>query len=253
MKRQHRTVIRAKRIIIPLLGGLLLAFGAENASARSVMDRCGASAQASPVRALAGLPGFFVLGMEECGLITGGDVRMVLNASRTRLTVNVIDNEYEARLGRIPPREVYELDVHNRVVRTNGAPFMPTPESRRELGGLSGLTTAPSAFPEGNWLVTSVKSRTDKFGPYMIGTGAIGQVDVYLQGSGEGSAAYLGRYMDIGYALHANTQPFEYSKSYGCLVLRQADLTRLAETLQRDRKENGKAMQTIRVKAYGDR
>lgn len=246
MDKQHR--VRLRRALIPLLGWLMLAVGAGNASALTVMERRGASAMAFPGEVPESPFACFALDGEDCSSIVGGDVRMVLNTSRTRLTVNVIDNEYEALLGRIPPKEVYEIDVHNRVVETTCAPFMPTGESRRQLGTTEGVMASAGFFPEGNWLVTGVKTRSDKYGPYMIGTGAVGEVDVYSQGLGEGEKIYLGRYKDLGYAIHSNTVPFEYSKSYGCLIVRQEDVARLADTLRRDKQENEKAVQTIRVR-----
>lgn len=248
MHQHHHTCIRLKRIVISLLSAFLIAAGTGTASAGSVTDLNGASIGAVPDQAMAILSGCVLLDIEECGMIDGGDVRMVLNAARTRLTVNVIDNEYEARLGRIPPKEVYEIDVHNRIVQTNDAPFMPTSASRKELGQTESLKASASPFPEGNWCVTGVKARNDKYGPYMIGTGAVGKVDVYLPGAREGEKTYVGTYTDTGYAIHSNTVPFEYSKSYGCLVARQGDVTKLANTLRRDKEENERAVQTIRVR-----
>jgi len=244
MDKQHRA--RLRRALIPLLGWLMLAVGAGNASALTVMERRGASAMAFPGEVPESPFACFALDGEDCSSIVGGDVRMVLNTSRTRLTVNVIDNEYEALLGRIPPKEVYEIDVHNRVVETTCAPFMPTGESRRQLGTTEGVMASAGFFPEGNWLVTGVKTRSDKYGPYMIGTGAVGG-GCLLPRSWEGEKIYLGRYKDLGYAIHSNTVPFEYSKSYGCLIVRQEDvaswLTRCEEQA-----ENEKAVQTIRVR-----
>lgn len=175
---------------------------------------------------------------------------MVLNSSRTKLTVNVIDNEYEARLGRIPPKEVFEVDVHNRIVDTRDAPFMPAPESKKATGSTPGLTSQPAEFPEGNWLITGMKVREDKYGPYMISTNAMGSVDVYAPDVTEGGKKYIGTYKDIGYTIHSNTIPFEYSKSYGCLIVRQEDVVRLADTLNRDRQENQRAVQTIRARPH---
>jgi hypothetical protein len=109
----------------------------------------------------------------------GGDVRMSLNPDRTKLIVNVIDNEYEARLGRIPPKQVLELDVHNRIVNTTNAPFMPATRDGRELAAAVSTTTKPSPFPEGYWTITAIKPRDDKYGPYFISTNAIGRVEVY--------------------------------------------------------------------------
>jgi len=252
MHTQHRgsagSRLRFTNIVFPLLGAILLLAGAETASAMSVKELGGASGRkqllsCSTLESL-GIP----LSLEECGKIVGGDVRMVLNAERTRLTVNVIDNEYEARLGRIPPKEVFQIDVHNRVVDTIDAPFMPTAESRNLTEWAGDLTSKPDLFPEGNWLVTGTRARNDRYGPYMIATGAIGQVEVYMQGADEGKKIYLGNYKDVGYAIHSNTIPFEYSKTYGCLVVRQEDLARLAGTLIKDLQENEKAVQTIRIR-----
>jgi len=239
---------RPANIAFPLLGALLLLAGVETASAMSATELRGAagSRQFHPLSAPP--PPVILLSLEECGAIRGGDVRMVLNAARTRLRVDVVDNEYEARLGRIPPKEVYEIDVHNRVVDTKKAPFMPTAESRRKTGGQGDLTSKPAEFPSGNWLVTGVKARADKYGPYMISTGAVGEVDVYANGNGKGEAVYVGSYKDVGYAIHSNTVPFEYSKTYGCLIARQTDLAKLAASLAKDREENAKAVQTIRVR-----
>lgn len=244
---------RLSNIVFPLLGALLLLAGVETASAMSVTGLRGASGCAQPSSYSALPPFATALSMEECGEIRGGDVRMVLNAARTRLKVNVVDNEYEARLGRIPPKEVYEIDVHNRVVETKSAPYMPTAEAKRQTSGAGGLTTRPGLFPEGNWLVTGLKARSDKYGPYMISTGAVGEVEVYMQGASEGEKIYLGSYKDSGYAIHSNTIPFEYSKTYGCLIARQQDLARLATTLNKDKQENAKAVQTIRVRNNHER
>jgi len=256
MHNQHQGGARFRacptNIAFPLLGALLLLAGVETASAMSVTELSGASGcrQLFPLSAL---PSFAIpLGVEECGRIRGGDVRMVLNTARTRLRVNVIDNEYEARLGRVPPKEVYEIDVHNRIVETRNAPFMPTAESRNQTRYISDLTSRPAQFPPGNWLVTGARVRTDKFGPYMISTRAVGEVEVYVKGSGEGDSFYIGNYKDTGYAIHSNTVPFEYSKTYGCLVARQEDLARLAATLARDRQEDAKAVQTIMVRDRDD-
>lgn len=183
------------------------------------------------------------LAEEESGRLSGGDTRMRLNAARTKLSVQVIDNEYEARLGRIPPVETYEIDVHNRVVDTRSAPFMPTPVSARVTSSLGKLTSVPAAFPEGYWTITAVTPREGKFGPSMISTNAVGIVDVYAD---EGSS-YVGSYSDTGYAIHANSNPFESSKSYGCLVARQEDIRKLESTLKADRKKNPRAVQKLLV------
>jgi hypothetical protein len=191
---------------------------------------------------------FREVGSEEAAQVRGGDVRMILDAVREKLTVKVIKNEYEGRIGRIPPLEVYEIDVHNRIVTTNDAPFMPTAASRRALGDISGYKASTSPFPEGLWQITSVKPRNDKYGPFMVMTEAVGTVRVYAPGGKEGEMLYVGDFNDTGYGIHSNTIPFEYSKTYGCIIAKQADLERLAKTLIKDRQENPKTVQTIRVR-----
>ena len=227
-----------KHFIIPLLVAAFIMAGMGNASASTWAVRDGASGFK-----LFGSP----LDLESCALIRGGDVRMVVNSERNSITVNVIDNEYEARLGRIPPKKVFHIDVHNRVVDTIKAPYMPTASAKKQLGNTSGFTSKPEVFPEGNWRITNVRTRNDKYGPYMIKTNATGMVDVYAPGVEEGRLNYIGRYPDTGYAIHSNTVPFENSKSYGCLIIKQADAEMLASILEADKKENPAAVQTIRV------
>ncbi|MEW6550050.1 MAG: hypothetical protein AB1407_11390 [Spirochaetota bacterium] len=197
-----------------------------------------------------GLEPLFVLlplDHEACAAVVGGDVRLVLDSSRSKLTVSVIDNEYEARLNRYPPREVYEIPVHNRVVDTTEAPFMPTKESAAQTAWAEGLVSRPSAFPEGYWAITAVKPRQDKYGPYMLSTNARGAVDVYMKVPESVGKIYIGTFSDTGYGIHSNTIPFEYSKTYGCLVAKQEDLARLAKTLQDDRKDDPASKQTLWV------
>lgn len=236
-----------KHFIIPLLAAAFIMAGMGNASASTRAVRDGASGFTAGSFAA----GFTLFGspldLESCAMIRGGDVRMVVNAERNMITVNVIDNEYEARLGRIPPKKVFQIDVHNRVVDTIKAPYMPTASAKKQLGDTSGFTSKPEAFPEGNWRITDVQKRADKYGPYMIKTNATGMVDVYVPGVEEGRLNYIGRYPDTGYAIHSNTVPFEYSKSYGCLIVKQADAEMLASILAEDKSENPKAVQTIRV------
>ncbi|HOR47870.1 MAG TPA: hypothetical protein PLS88_00610 [Rectinema sp.] len=184
---------------------------------------------------------------DESAAVTGGDVRMSLNQDRTKLKVNVIDNEYEARLGRIPPKEVFEIDVHNRVVDTQKAPFMPADAAGRKLASSGSVTSKPSQFPEGYWSITAVTPREDKYGPYMISTNAVGKVDTYVN-DGKGNYKASGVYKDTGYAVHSNTNPFDASKSYGCLIVKQDDLSRVAGVLKQDREENPKAVQKILVR-----
>lgn len=186
------------------------------------------------------------LSQNECATVVGGDVRMSLNRNRTKLTVNVIDNEYEARLGRIPPTEVLEFDVHNRIVDTTQAPFMPATSDGRALAASASATTRPSQFPDGYWSITAIKPRQDKYGPYMISTNAVGNVEVFVN-DGAGGYKPVGMYNDLGYALHANTNAFDVSKSYGCLVLKQEDIAALAAILKADKAENPKAAQKLLV------
>lgn len=180
---------------------------------------------------------------EESKALSGGDTRMKLNASRTKLTVQVIDNEYEARLGRIPPTQTYEIDVHNRVVNTKSAPFMPTARSAQVTAPLGALTSVPAPFPEGYWSITGSRAVDGKYGPYMISTNAVGVVDVYSKETSN----YVGSYTDQGYAIHANTNPFQSSKSYGCIVANQADIKKLEATLAADKARNKNARQKILV------
>ncbi len=186
------------------------------------------------------------LSQNECASVVGGDVRMSLNQARNRLKVNVIDNEYEARLGRIPPKQVVEFEVHNRVVNTTKAPFMPATSDGRALAASASITTRPSQFPEGYWSITAIKPRQDKYGPYMISTNAIGSVEAFVN-DGAGGYMPVGNYRDLGYALHANTNPFDVSKSYGCLIMKQEDLAALTGILKADKAENPKAVQKLLV------
>ena len=207
------------------------------------LSRGDASCASAPWSFVDGVP----LSQNECASVVGGDVRMSLNQARNRLKVNVIDNEYEARLGRIPPKEVLEFDVHNRVVDTTQAPFMPAGRDGRALAAAAAVTTRPSQFPEGYWSVTAVNPREDKYGPYMISTNAIGAVETFVN-DGAGGYMPVGTYRDLGYALHANTNPFNVSKTYGCMVLKQEDLATLATILRNDKAENPKAVQKVLVR-----
>ncbi|MEN6363948.1 MAG: hypothetical protein ABFC81_02645 [Rectinema sp.] len=184
----------------------------------------------------------------ECATIEGGDIRMVLNAAKNKLQVSVISNEYEARLGRIPPIETYEIDVHNRVVDTTLAPFIPTKKSRAQTSVLSGLTSKPEQFPEGYWEISGLRTTEGKYGPYTISTNAVGKVDVFSPNDSNGKGVYVGTCEDTGYALHSNSNPFGSSKSNGCLILKEDDCERLAIKLANDRMDDKNAKQTIRVK-----
>ena len=134
---------------------------------------------------------------------------------------------------------------------TRRAPFIPTSESRKQTSWAGSLLSQPEVFPEGYWNISGVSERKDKFGPYMISTNAQGMVDVFMRESDDKQPLYIGTYADTGYAIHANTNPFEYSKSYGCLVARQEDLERLAKTLKKDREDDKDSRQTLRISGRG--
>lgn len=176
----------------------------------------------------------FLAGMElsvsESALYTGGDVRMELDEARNRLKVKVYDNEYEARLGRIGPSEVFTVDAHNRIVETTEAPFYPVGSSAKVFEGVGGLTTKPVEFPAGSWNVTAVEERSGKYGPYMIKTDAVGEVQVYSGDSKVGMAT------DGGYAMHSNSNDFSISKSYGCVIMKEEGTRRVAQALIADEK-----------------
>lgn len=80
--------------------------------------------------------------------------------------------------GSIPPKEVYEIEVHNRVKETCEATFMGTAKSRQRLKAAGELKSSASPFPEGNWLVTEVKEKEGKYGPYMIDHRCPGEIKV---------------------------------------------------------------------------
>lgn len=193
-----------------------------------------------------------ILTQAECARIAGGDVKMRMNAARTNIHVNVIDNEYEARLGRIPPKESFDIEVHNRVMKTNRASYIPASDSRSYPGREDGLTTMPEPFPEGTWRIVRVRERTDKYGPFMIMTDAIGMVDVFRPAVAEGELELCGRFSDTAYGIHSNTIPFERSLTYGCVIARQEDLERLALVLAADRAENRNAVQLFSVDGFPD-
>jgi hypothetical protein len=230
-------------LLIPILGPARVAASARFSGAG---DRTGGLILAQG-ESLACLLQGKVVDANEAELVKGGDTRATLNASRTKLKVEVIDNEYEARLGRIAPKETYEIDVHNRVMQTKEAPFMPKPGTQGVAPSGPGVTCAPQPFPAGNWQITGERARGDKYGPYSVQTNAVGHVDVYGPVGPEGRKEYLGTYADTGYSLHSNTVPFERSVSYGCIVMKQDDVSKLAMTLLMDKGRDPKARQTIYV------
>jgi hypothetical protein len=247
----RRCTMHNKNRFFVLLAALLLA-GYGNASALVYTTRDGASVNSCV--AVPWIPRFdaVVLTADECEGIFGGDVRMFLNAARTNMTVKVLENDAEGRLGKIPPTEVYEIQVHNRLVDTINAPFLPTPETSRILGSIAGLTSKPNSFPVGTWNITSIAARDDQYGPYMIRTNATGTVDVFRSQSNGSGAVYIGTYQDTGYGIHANTRPFETSQSYGCIVARKEDIVKLVNTINKDRREDTDAKQTINVGPVAD-
>lgn len=208
-----------------------------------------AALEAGPADPFSGFPGMR-MSEREADSVFGGDVRMRLNGARNRLEVEIISNEYEARLGRIPPVARYEVDVHNRVADTNRAPFLPAASAWGMVDGYSGLSSRPAAFPSGYWEIGRITERTDAYGPFMISTNAVGTVEVYGS-DGRGGRTYLGTLPDTGYALHSNAKPFESSLSYGCLVLRQDDVSRIANDIMADRMSDRAARASLRVR--GDR
>jgi len=197
-----------------------------------------ASALGDPFAGVGGV----AIGAEEAASLAGGDVTMTLNKERTKLKVKV-DYEEKSSAGKSKVSYSYEVDAHNRVADTQKADFMPaggaTPEA---LKGKGKLTSRPESFPAGTWDVTSVKKRGDKFGPNMIGTDAVGSVEVF-----DAKGRRQGRYRDWGYAIHSNKDGFSRSKSWGCIIVREADNERLAGEINRDRARGGK--QTLVVES----
>lgn len=183
-----------------------------------------------------------VLTEAELEAALGGDVYMELDESRTRLKVTVTSTDPEAKLGLVP-KEVYYVDAHNRVVETEkAAPYMPTAAERKKLGDTSDMRSTPERFPAGTWNITEVRKDDGKFGPNMIKTDAVGLVDTY---SAKGE--YLGKRQDTGYAIHSNTNDFNKSKSWGCLIVRAEDNERIARSIRDDRACRGR-VQRIRIR-----
>lgn len=193
-----------------------------------------------------GLPGLPLSDLEE-STITGGDVFMSLNASRTRLTVKVYTNNDELRRLRPTPLKTFEIDAHNRIMETTKAPYMPAKGDSKVPAGAN-LTTKPEAFPSGTWRITSVRKTSGDYGPNMISTNAVGRVKVYADG------VSVGEYSDAGYAIHSNKKDFSVSKSYGCIVVREADNRELARVLREDsadarrNRSGGRTVQLLNVR-----
>lgn len=161
----------------------------------------------------------------------GGDVFIRASARRNRLVVVEIPIDGRGRAGR------YEVESHNRVTQGVSADLIT-----RE-GKVPGYAAVPEGFPKGTHRVTTVKARTDKFGPYSIGTDAEGCVDTYRVTKEDGkivSSEYAGKAKDYGYSIHSNREKsFETSRSWGCIIVREADCRRLARTLRADRAAGG--------------
>ena len=179
---------------------------------------------------LADLPGTALVA-DEAASIVGGEVIMTLDAARSKLTVKVFSGDYDSDQKRHAPKptQVFEIDVHNRIVDTTKAPLMAAPGQKLPAG--AALTTKPGQFPEGFWKIGEIVECGGKYSPYMIKTDAVGEVDIYADGT------RVGTVRDIGYALHANTNDFSVSKSYGCVILQKSDDLRLAKLLKADRAE----------------
>ena len=199
-----------------------------------------ASGLGDPFAGLSGLP----LGAEEAAQIAGGDVKMTLNAERNSLRVEV-SAQKDRRTGhkKAGSERSYEIEAHNRVADTNKADYMPADGSD---GGK--LKTKPERFPEGSWKVTGVRERKDKYGPNIVDTDAVGEVEAF-----DASGASVGRRKDRGYAIHSNSRPFNESRSWGCIVVKEEDNRRLAGTLRRDIEQWGKGRQTLKVERERER
>ncbi|NLJ45104.1 MAG: hypothetical protein GX430_00870 [Treponema sp.] len=161
----------------------------------------------------------------------GGDVFIRASARRDRLTVVEIPIDGRGRAGR------YEVEAHNRVTSGVSADLIT------KEGKVPGYAAVPEGFPEGTHRVTTVQARSDKFGPYSIGTDAEGLVDAYKVTKQDGrivSAEYAGRVADYGYSIHSNREKsFETSRSWGCIIVREADCGRIARTIRADRAAGG--------------
>jgi hypothetical protein len=215
------------------------------AAAAVVQASTGSADQVDPFGSLAGQ----ALCMEEAAALDGGDVVLELDRSRTRLKVTVTDSDHEGRIGRSAPKEVYYIDAHNRVVDKNGcAEYMPSTGAKNRIGDTGGMTSTPVQFPDGVFNITAVRERSDKFGPNIMKTDATAYVDVYAR-----NGSYIGKEWDTGYAIHSNTNDFDSSRSWGCIIVREQDNTRIAESLRADRAIDTRSRQTICVRGGRER
>ena len=169
--------------------------------------------------------------LDRPGDYRGGDVFIRASARRDRLVVVEIPIDGKGKAGR------YEVKAHNRVTQGASADLIT------KEGKVPGYAAVPEGFPEGTHKVTTVTARTDKFGPYSIGTDAEGLVDSYKVTKQDGkvvSSEYAGKVADYGYSIHSNREkPFETSRSWGCIIVREADCGRIARSIRADRAAGG--------------
>ena len=165
------------------------------------------------------------------GEYRGGDIFIRASARRDRLTVVSIPIDGRGKAGR------YEVESHNRVTQGASADLITRD------GKVAGYTAVPEGFPEGTHKVTAVTARTDRFGPYSVGTDAQGMVDSYRVTKQDGrivSSEYAGKVSDYGYSIHSNrAKSFETSRSWGCIIVREADVSRIARSIRADRAAGG--------------
>lgn len=161
----------------------------------------------------------------------GGDVFIRASARRDRLTVVEIPIDGRGKAGR------YEVKAHNRVTKGLSADLIT------KEGKVPGYAAVPEGFPVGTHRVTTVKERSDKFGPYSIGTDAEGLVDAYKVEKQDGKviwSQYEGKVADYGYSIHSNREKsFDTSRSWGCIIVQEADVKRIARTIRADRAAGG--------------
>ena len=169
--------------------------------------------------------------LDRPGDYRGGDVFIRASARRDRLVVVEIPIDGRGKAGR------YEVEAHNRVTGGVSADLIT------KEGKVPGYAAVPEGFPGGTHKVTSVSARTDKFGPYSIGTDAEGLVDAYKVTKQDGkivSSEYAGKVADYGYSIHSNREKsFETSRSWGCIIVREADCGRIARSIRADRAAGG--------------
>ncbi|MDA8409194.1 MAG: hypothetical protein M0001_02240 [Treponema sp.] len=231
-----------RALFLSLVCVAVAALGASTPAAVALDDdnqAVGATASAQSLASLfsAGLPGRPISAIEASS-IAGGDVFAELNADRTKMTVKVYTNNDELRRLRPTPIQSFQIDVHNRIVNGTTAPYMPA-DGYPVASGV-GLTTRPGPFPQGTWNITDIREIAGKYGPFMVMTDAVGNVEVFSNGISQG------RFYDTGYALHSSAVDFAYSRTYGCLQNRRADSITFASVLLADRAEAARERQSGR-------